>query len=242
MPAPWHTHKSKGVRSSAFSICLPDCCPDSWGPAPPVPGKAELWCLVSEPGRPPHRCSARQDTAACPCSKRCWHLFTFFFLFQRWRNRANLVVLWRVQWIPKALFLPYKCCRFLHPCFKIRASWFLKLCHKFSPSSPGAYKPCLLNTSMVIFQTGHCLSWLRCLILLIYFFFFFPLFSHPPCWKLGGWVLAVSGLAIFLLVMESLKENILWVKPCKCLTKTKQPQEQAVCVAAEQILCRKCTA
>lgn len=77
-------------------------------------------------------------------------------------------------------------------------------------------------------------------------FEFLILFSHSPCWKSGSWVLAVSGLAIFLLVMESCKENIVNIS----LSKPKQPlvlqccrnrwcvlQKSRYCVGST--LCRK---
>lgn len=68
-------------------------------------------------------------------------------------------------------------CTLQVPCSKVWTCCFLKLCHKFSLSSPGAYKACLTSTSMVVLQTEHCLSWQRCLFLFICIFFFSPLFS-----------------------------------------------------------------
>lgn len=87
------------------------------------------------------------------------------------------------EW-PKLYLLPYVCSRFQHPCFKVWTCCFPKLCYKFSPSSPEAYKACLTSTSTVVLQTEHCLSWQRCLFFFICFLFS-HLFSHS-CWKSGS--------------------------------------------------------
>lgn len=206
MPVPWCAHKGQEWGE-------PNCCPDGWGPALPVSGKSELRCLVSQRWRPQIAllsCSRQAD----PTGNYADTYTLFLFSLQWWGNRAVLVVLCCVQRIPKALSFtlymlqvptpvlqgPNLLLSWVMPQIQSRFIWVLQ-----SMSNEGFYGE---------MWTEHSLSQLKCLALFICFLLTFP---HPPCWKSGSRVLAVFGSAIILLVTESLKENILCVRPCKCL-------------------------
>lgn len=150
----WHTCKFKGVGSSAFSICLVNCCPDGQEPGLLDPGKSELECLVLEKVK-------TTTQMLCPAGNYSlppWEItdtyslfFSFFFLsFPKMEKQSWLRFYKGFNEWPKLYLLPYVCCKFQHPCFKVWTCCFLKLCHKFSPSSPGAYKACLTSTSTVV--------------------------------------------------------------------------------------------